>query len=78
MTLLVAMNHLRSQEDMVSNRQPAHSLVEDAVSASDCSGPLPFGSGCYTPASLLLGREDPKWQLACPPLVFARAQSLVL
>ena len=41
-TLLVAVNHLGSQEDVVSNRQPAHSLVEDVVSGSDCSGPLPL------------------------------------
>ena len=78
MTLLVAVDHLGSQEDMVSNRQPAHSLVEDVVSGSDRSGPLPSDSGCCTPASLLLGREGPKWQLAYSPLVLARAQSLVL
>ena len=41
-TLLVAVNHPGSQEDVVSNRQPAHSLVEDVFSGSDCSGPLPL------------------------------------
>ena len=40
--------------------------------------PLASNSGCCTPASLLLGREGPKWQLACSPLILARAQSLVL
>ena len=57
MTLLVAVNHLGSQEDMVSNRQPAHSLVEDVVSGSDRSGPLSSDSGCCTPASLPPGME---------------------
>ena len=44
----------------------------------DCSSPLLSGSGCCTPASLPLGRADPKQQLACCPLVFARAQYFVL
>jgi len=34
----------------------------------DCCNPLLSGSGCCTPASLPLGRADPKWQLACCPL----------
>ena len=41
----------------------------------DCSGPLPSASGCRTPASLPPGREDRKWQKACSPLVFPRAQA---
>ena len=34
-TLLVDVNHSRSQEDMVSSWEPAHSLVEDAISGAE-------------------------------------------
>ena len=34
MTLLADVNHPESQEDLVSNWEPAHSLVEDAVSGA--------------------------------------------
>ena len=34
MTLLVDVNHPGSQEDLVSNWEPAHSLVEDAISGA--------------------------------------------
>ena len=39
---------------------------------------MPSGSGCGTPASLLLGREGHKRQLNFSPLVFTREQSFVL
>ena len=34
MTLLAGVNHPGSQEDLVSNWEPAHSLMEDAVSGA--------------------------------------------
>ena len=43
-------NRPGSQEDLVSNWEPAHSLVEDAVSGAEFA-PLPSGSGCYPLAS---------------------------
>ena len=41
MTLLVDVNRPRSQEDLVSNWEPAHSLVEDAVSGAEFAPCLP-------------------------------------
>ena len=35
MTLLADVNHLGSQEDEVSSWEPAHSLVEDAISGAE-------------------------------------------
>ena len=35
MTLLVDVNRPGSQEDLVNNWEPAHSLVEDAVSGAE-------------------------------------------
>ena len=35
MTLLADVNHPGSQEDLVSNWEPVHSLVEDAVSGAE-------------------------------------------
>ena len=35
MTLLADVNHPESQEVVVSNWEPAHSLVEDAVSGAE-------------------------------------------
>ena len=35
MTLLADVNHLGSQEDEVSNWEPAHSLVEDVISGAE-------------------------------------------
>ena len=40
MTLLAHMNHQGSQEDVVSNWQPAHSLVENAVSGAKIAAAL--------------------------------------
>ena len=49
-TLLAGVNRPGSQEDLVSNWEPVHSLVEDAsLCGWDCSSPLP--SGCRSPAS---------------------------
>ena len=56
MTPLADVNSPGSQEDLVSNWEPARSLVEDAS-----LGPrLPlFGSGCHPPASLPLVGDGP-------------------
>ena len=52
MTLLADANHPGSQEDVVSNWEPAQNVVKDAgLWGRDC--PSPFGSGCPTPESLL-------------------------
>ena len=40
-TLLVDVNHLGSQEDLVSNWELAHSLVEDALSGAKMAPCLP-------------------------------------
>ena len=46
-TLLADINHPGSQGNVVSNWDPAHSLVEDAsLCGWDCSSPLPSSSGC--------------------------------
>ena len=53
-TLLADINHPGSQEDIVSNWEPAHSVVEDAgLWGRDC--PLPSISDCSTPASASSG-----------------------
>ena len=49
----------RIQEDVVSNWEPAQSLVEDAISGAKSRSPLPSSFGCHTPASLPLRRESP-------------------
>ena len=57
-TVLVDVNHLGSQEDLVSNRELAHSLVEnDGLWGWVC--PLPFSSGCCPHASLPLVGDGP-------------------
>ena len=49
----VYFNHPGPQEDVVSNWEPAHSLVENAgLWGQDCSSPLPLGSDCHMPACL--------------------------
>ena len=40
-TLLVDVKHPGSQEDLVSNWEPAHSLVEDAVCVAEIAPCLP-------------------------------------
>ena len=65
-TLLVDVNHPGSQEDLVSNWEPARSLVEDAVSEAE-----------MPPACLSVsGGAWASPQPACSPLVFT--QSFVL
>ena len=68
-TLLADVNCPGSQEDLVSNWEPARSL--------DRGCPLPYGSGCRLPASLSLAGDGWAGPLpASSPLVFA--QSFVL
>lgn len=71
MMLLAHMNHQGSQEDVVSNWQPAHSLVGNVVSgakivAAPC---LHLWLSC---TCLSASRESHKWQLTCSPLLFTR------
>ena len=73
MTLLVDVNHLGSHEDLVSNWEPAHSLVEDAVSGAEIAAFRLWLLPAYLPAS------GGGWAGPLPassPLVFA--QSFVL
>ena len=76
-TLLADVNHPGSQENVISNWEPAHSLVEDAsLWSQDWSSPLPSSSGCHPPASLPPVGGCAGLQPACSPLVFT--QSFVL
>ena len=54
MTLLADVNHPGSQEDVVSNWESAHSLVEVPSLWQKLQKPLAFGSGCHRPAFLPL------------------------
>ena len=56
-TLLVDVNRPGSREDLVSNWEPARSLVEDAVSGAELA--LPSGSGCCPPGSLPPAGDGP-------------------
>ena len=56
MTLLADVNHPGSQEDVVSNWEPAHSLVEDAISGAEIAA---------APSLLALA-------VTCPPLCLQR------
>ena len=72
-TLLVDVNRPESQEVLVSNWEPAHSLVEDAVSGAQVA---PF---CFWLLPNCLPASSGGWaspQLTSSPLVFA--QSFVL
>lgn len=56
-TLLANVNHPRSQEDVVSNWGPAHTLAEDVVSGAEIAvAPLPSASG-FPHLPLPPGRE---------------------
>ena len=55
MTLLVDVNRPGSQEDLVSNWEPAHSLVEDAISGAEIAPRLPALAAACLPPSLQLG-----------------------
>ena len=77
MILLADVNRPGSQEDLVSNWEPAHSLVEDAISGAEivialCLLALAVA---HLPLCLQLG-EGASLQPASSPLVFA--QSFVL
>ena len=52
MTLLVDVNCLGSQEDFISNWEPAHSLVEDAISVAEISPHLPALAFAHLPRCL--------------------------
>ena len=70
-TPLADVNCPGSQEDVVSNWEPAHSLVEDAkLWAQDCSSPFSSGSSCLSASG---SGEGP---VCSSPLVFT--QSFVL
>ena len=57
-TLLVDVNHPRSQEDLVSNWEPAHTLVDDAVSGAEIAPCLPALAVSYLPLCLLQVRAS--------------------
>ena len=73
-TLLVDANCPGSQEDLVSNWEPAHSLVEDAVSGANIAPCLWLFSHLPAPLPLVWGGAS--LQLVSSPLVFV--QSFVL
>ena len=76
--LLTHMNHQGSQEeDVVSNWQPAHSLVGNMVfGAKIVAAPcLHLWLSC---TCLSASREGHKWQLTCSSLLFVRVWSFVL
>ena len=73
--LLADVNHPGPQEDLVSNWEPAHSLVEDAISGAEIASWLPALAVAHLPLCLQLW-EGASLQLASSPLVFA--QSFVL
>ena len=52
MTLLVDVNHPESQEDLDSNWEPAHSLVEDAISGAEIAPRLPALAAARLPLCL--------------------------
>ena len=64
-----------SQEDLVSNWEPAHSLVEDAISGAEIALCLLALAVAHLPLCLQLG-EGASLQPASSPLVFA--QSFIL
>ena len=65
-------NHPGSQEDLVRHWEPAHSLVEDAVSGAEIAPRLPV----LAVTACLSGRGWASLQPASSPLAFA--QSFVL
>ena len=72
---LADVNRPGSQEDVVSNWEPAHSLVEDAGPGVEIAAAPCLLSGCCPPASLPPAAGGPCVQPASSPLVF---QSFVL
>ena len=72
--LLVDVNHPGPQEDLVSNWEPAHRFVEDAVSRGEIAPRPPALAVARLPLCFWWGMD---WeQPASSPLVFA--QSFVL
>ena len=57
-------NHLGSQEDLVSNWEPARSLVEDAISGAEIAPHLPALAVAHLPFCLRLGDEPVRSRLA--------------
>ena len=55
MTLLADVNRPGSQEDLVSNWEPAHSLVEDAISGAEIAPCLPALAVAHLPLCLRWG-----------------------
>ena len=69
-TFMEDVNHPGSQEDLVRNWEPAHSLVEDAISGAKIDPRLPALSVTHLPLCLWpRGGAGP--QPASSPLVFA-------
>ena len=75
MTFLEGVNCSGSQEELVSNWDPAHSLVEDAISGVETAPLLPALAVACLPLCHLC-REGASRQEARSPLVFS--QSFVL
>ena len=75
MTLLADVNHPGYQENVVSNWEPACSLVEDAVPGTDiAAAPYPAALAAHLP--LCLWGVGEGWGVASSSLVLA--QSFVL
>ena len=53
--LLADVNHPGSQEDLLRNWEPAHSLVEDAISGTEIAPRLPALAGAHLPLCLWQG-----------------------
>ena len=64
MTLLAYVNHPGSQEDLVNNWEPAHSLVVDAVSGAEISPRLLALAAPRLPLCLQRGEDPVHSQLA--------------
>ena len=56
-TLLVDVNHPGSQENLVSNWEPAHSLVEDAISGAEIAPHILGLAVAHLPPCLQQGRD---------------------
>ena len=64
MTLLADINHPGSQEDLVSNWEPTHNLVEDAIPGVDIAPCLPALAVACMPLCLQQGSGLVRSQLA--------------
>lgn len=79
LTFMAYANCPWTQEDMISNWQPAQSLVGDVLSGADITA-----ASCLLlldDANILFclhGGKGQKWQLACTALIFCNVQSFVL